>query len=325
MTANMGTPGNPEGLSHWTAKALLSHRLRRGIQNKGRGYGTPFKRQLRNISIPSGLDTLPQGLQTALEQVQERVDKLSPLALTVSEEPPHNDCAGGVVVTNLLDGMRGGDVKLEEPFDNYIPDIALYREGASAPHIVVEVVNTSSSSERKRRFYEGQGIVAFELHTQYVNLHSQALQHATPMYLWPLANLPCGETQRKEVTAIDKYVIGKFKSGEEPFVGIKAYPSGTQGYIFGTYDADADQRWSFGEPEVLAICPTEVAWDSPPMVKPMESRSISKSTFLVYVATVIERMKYFLRDERASTQEKAHYLNLMNYAHDLLAAVNIPD
>ena len=89
MAKNMGTPANPEGLPHWTAKALLAQRLRRGMQNEGRRYGIPFKRQLKNILFSSGSDTPPEFLQSKLGRVQERVDKPSPLALALCEEPPH--------------------------------------------------------------------------------------------------------------------------------------------------------------------------------------------------------------------------------------------
>ena len=323
MTANMGTPGNPEGLPHWTAKGLLAHRLRRGMQNKGRRYGTVFRRQLRNISFPSVADA-PEELQTALGQVQERVDEISPLAFAVFDEPPHDDCAGGFMVVNLLDGMRGGDVKCEEPFGDFVPDIALYREGASAPHAVIEVVHTNSPSERKRGFYEARRIAAFALHVGGED-NIRATVGRTAVRVFALSNAPCGRDIREQIGAIDKYIADKFNSGEHPFVGIKAYRSGAQEYIIGTCDPNDEQEWHYGEPEVLGFCPTPVHWDSPPMITPIEVRSLSKRIFLAYMVTSIERMASFIHEERAGAPEKMAFLTLGSYSQDLLDAVHVPD
>ena len=323
VTANMGTPDNPEGMPHWTAKSLLTHRLRRGMQNQGRRYGTPFSREFRNVTIPDGIDA-PKDLKATLGYLQERVDRISPLAFAVFEEPPHDACTGGFMVVNLLDGMRNGNVKCEEPFGNYIPDIALYRDGASVPHIVIEVVHTNSPSERKRIFYEAQGVSAFVLRVN-ADDDTRGVVGRTAVEVSALSNAPCGRALREEVGELDKYITDRHKSGEHPFVGIKAYSSGTQEYIVGTYDPLIDVEWHDGKPEVLGFCPTPVRWDSPPMLASMEERSVTKHAFLAYIVISIERMARFIHEERVSVQEKIAFLTLGNYAQDLLCAVHVPE
>ncbi len=253
MTTNMGTPESPEGLRHWTAKSLLAHRLRRGMENAGRSYGAPFRRELKNVSISENLDA-SQHLKTTLAHMQDRLDCIPPLAFAIFDEPSHDDCAGGAMIVNLLDGMRSGDVKCEEPFGKYIPDIALYLEGASSPHIVIEVVHTNSPSERKRGLYEAQGIAAFTLHAKGYD-DPRAIVARAAVEVSALSNAPCGRALREEIGALDKYITDKHKSGEHPFVGIKAYPSGTQEYIVGTYDPLKDEEWHYGEPEVWGSAP----------------------------------------------------------------------
>ena len=321
MTANMGTHGNPEGVPHWTAKSLLAHRLRRGMQNAGRGYAAPFSRELRNVSIPCDA---PEDLKSTLRHEQERVDCVSPLAFAIFDEPPHDACAGGFTVVNLLGGMRKGDVKCEEPFGNYLPDIALYSEGASSPHIVIEVVHTNSPSERKRDFYKAEGVIAFELSVD-DDSDIRAVVGRTAVRLSALSNTPCGHAQREKIGALDKYIIDKHKSGYSPFVGIKFHPSGAQEYIKGIYDRLKDEEWHYGEPEVLGFCPTPVSWNSPPRIAPLEKRSLPKSVFLAYMVTNIERLAFLIHDERSTVQEKKAFLTLGRYAQDLLYAMHVRD
>ena len=320
VTANMGTPNSPEGLPHWTAKSLLAHRLRRGMQNSGRYYGTPFSRELRDVRIPDGLDA-PQGLETALGHLSERVNSISPLAFAIFDEPSHDDCVGGVMVVNLLEGMRNGDVKCEESFGDFVPDVALYREDAPTPHVVIEVEHTNPPSERKIEFYKAEGVVAFSLHVNsYTDI--RAAVHRTVVEITALTNAPCGRALREEIGMLDKYITDKHKSGEHPFVGIKAYPSGTQEYIAGTYDPLKDEEWQNGEPEVMGFCITPVRWNSPPRITPLEQRSLTKRVFLAYMVVSIERCVAFFHEAR-SAQEKTAFFTLGNYAKDLLDAVHV--
>ena len=321
MTANMGTPYNPEGMPHWTAKSLLAHRLGRGMQNAGRAYGAPFSREFRKVSIPA---YAPDDLKATMQHEQERVDSISPLAFVIFDEPPHGDCAGGVMMVNLLEGMRGGDVKCEEPFGNYIPDIGLYRKGASAPYIVIEVVHTNRPSKRKREFYKAQGIIAFELHVDNDSDIRGVVGRAS-VSVSSLSHAPCGGALREEVSRNDKYLFDKIKSGEHSFIGMETYPSGTQAYIRGTYDPIKDQHWSYGEPEVFGWCPTEARWNSPPRIAPIEEQSVSKPAFLMDMLMGIERAAYFIHDEKTPSRNKHGWLTLGMYAQDLLYSVHVPE
>ena len=318
---NMGTPNYPEGLPHWTTKALLAQRLRRGMQNEGRRYATPFRRELRNINLPSGL-SVPEGLQGATQRLEDRVDEISPLAFAIFDEPAHDGCEGGVMVLNLLEGMRGGRVECEKPFGNYIPDISLYRNGESEPHVVIEVVTTSEPTEQKKRFYEEQGIVAFVLHVGRDD-NVRAVTGRPAVWVSALSNAPRGRKIREQIGIIDKYIVDKHANGESPFVGIKSYSSHTQEYIYGTYDPHEQHEWQWGDPEVYGFCPTPEVLNSPQMLTPLESRSISKAEFLAYMVIALERTISFYH-ECDTPQEKAVYRALGNCAMDLLDAVNVP-
>lgn len=327
MTANMGTHANPEGLPHWTAKHLLAHRLRRGMQNTGRRYGTPFRRQFRRINVPDGLD-IPKGLETALGGVKDRVDDISPLKFFVFYEPPHDACDGGYMVVNLLAGMRGGDIKCEEPFGDYIPDVSLYREGLPSPHIAIEVVHTSGISDRKKAFYEEAGVVAFKVATdKTVNVRAATARPFNVVEC--IANAPCGRDIRSELGKVEQYTFKQeFAEGVAPFIGLKNYPSGTQQYVYGTWHPLGEQRWSAGEPEVLGLFPTPVVWDSPPMISPIEEHSIKRDVFLAFVVKSIGMNEMFLegKDGRAPTRAEMRAFQMMiDYGIDLLDSVKVPD
>ena len=323
MTGNMGTSGNPEGVPHWTAKSLLAHRLRRGMQNAGRCYGAPFRRELRNVVFPKGAE-VPELLKATLECLEERVDPISPLAFAIFDELPHDDCTGGAMMISLLDGMRGGDVKCEEAFGSYIPDIGLYRKGASVPHIVIEIVHTNRPSERKREFYKAQSVIAFELSVDN-DSDIMGVVGRTAIWVSALSNAPCGDALRKEVSKNEKYLFDKSKSGEHSFIGMKAYLSGAQEYIIGTYDPLEAQHWQRGQPEILGWCPTEVHWDSPPRIAALEEKSISKRVFLMHMLIGIEMAAYFIHDEKTASRNKWGWYTLGLYAQDLLGSVQVSE
>ena len=323
MKVNMGSQGSPESVSHWTAKSLLAHRLRRGMQNAGRLYGSPFRRQLRNIVFPESAE-VPVGLEVAVQRVEERVDPISPLALAVLHEPAHSGCTGGGLIVNLLEGMRGGVVELEKAFGNYVPDVGLYREGESDPLIVIEVVNTNEPAESKLEFYKSSGVMAFQVS---VDDKSDIMYVVgkTDVSVKGLSNVPCGEKVRREVSRNEEYMFDKDRSGESSFIGMKCHPSGSQQYVVGTWDPLEAESWHFGEPEIFGWCPTEVRWDSPPRVRPYGERSISKQAFLMHLVKAIHLAAYFMHDPHTTGQEKSGWYTLGLYAQDLLSCVHVAE
>ena len=267
---------------------------------------------------------MPKALVLAMKKLKERVDGISPVTLGYFDEPAHDGCEGGLMVVNLLEGMRGGHVRLEEKVDSYIPDIALYQDGADTPHVVIEVVNTSPPSDAKRNFYERQGITAYELQVSDGDNILAAVRR-TGVRLHALTCNPCGKRQRAELELIKARLFSHMAENIRSFVGLKTYKNETQEYIVGTYDPSVEQQWSWGEPETFGLCPTEARWSSPPRVNPIETSSLNKQTFMAFMFLCIENFAELWRGEDDERIEKELFKTMVYYSQDLLDAVHVAD
>ena len=129
----MGTPAHPEGLPHFSVKALMAHKLGVALWPKPpREYATFLPSEFRNVSLG---DSMPAALKQALENVMERLYSRPPYSFVIFNEPPHGDCDGGVMLVDLLQGCKDGYVNQEQPFAGYIPDVAVY-SSSDAPKAV---------------------------------------------------------------------------------------------------------------------------------------------------------------------------------------------
>ena len=165
MTNNMGTPAHPEGVPHFSVKALMAHKLGVAVRPKApREYATLLPSEFRDLSFD---DSMPAELKQAFGRVMERLYSRPPYSFVIFNEPPHGACEGGVMVVDVLQGCQGGYVSQEQPFAGYIPDIAVYSSAnAPQPSCIIEVVDTSPPSNQKLKAMEGLGVTIFELGTK---------------------------------------------------------------------------------------------------------------------------------------------------------------
>ena len=276
MEFNMGTPNHPEGVAHWSVKTLMWHKLRMALKAQPRAYGSPLPRELRNIAVPNEWDD-PR-LTQAVERVMDRVDSRPGYSFVYFKEPPHDECEGGSTLVNILEGLRGGKVKMEESFAGYIPDISLYARDADRPSCIIEVVGTRPPSVKKLAAMKRMGITVYILDAK--KLAPLGVMDA-PVLVTRAVNAMCGESLRKEFKQLDHAWGGS----DSPFVGIRNYKSGTQVYLVGEHDPHCDISWGHGEPEVMGLAKREVEWDILPDVKPVaeRTRSISRDLFMSYL------------------------------------------
>ena len=275
MTNNMGTPSYPEGLAHFSVKALLANTLQVSMRKHNpRAYAGLLPSELRKTQVPKDA---PDGLKEALKQVKERLDARPPFYYVVCNEPECPKCDGGVVVTDILAGCGGGRVVQEQPFAGFIPDIAVYRsDNSDRPAFIIEVVNTSPPTARKVNKFASLGIPVYQVNARNQN-PMIVMDDLLPVT--PLGPVPCGKPLRSQLEGIDQF----WASAADPFVGIKFFPSGAQEYIYGEHD-DGDMTWTIGDPEIRGICKMRSAGLSVPMVKPVGNpRHIKRELFVAYM------------------------------------------
>ena len=275
MTYNMGTPAHPEGLPHFSIKALMAHKLGVALRPKARRqYATLLPSEFRDVSLD---DSMPNELKQAFESVMERLDSRPPYSFLIFNEPPHEDCEGGVMLVDILQGCQSGYVTQEQPFTGYIPDIAVYASAdAPLPSCIIEVVDTSPPSKQKLQAMEELRIPVYELGAKEKNPLS-VLEEPVPVR--PLVLPPCGQSLRREMDRLERF----WDEAEDPFVGIKFYPSGTQQYLYGER-TKGSTPWRRGDPEIRGISTLRDGGKSVPHVTPVgRPRTIKRAIFMAFL------------------------------------------
>ena len=275
MTNNMGTPAHPEGLPHFSVKALMAHKLGVALRPKSpRQYATFLPSEFREVSLD---DSMPDELKQAIERVMERLDSRPPYSFVIFNEPPHGDCDGGVMVVDILQGCQGGYVSQEQPFAGYIPDVAVCPSAdAAQPSCIIEVVDTSPPSDQKLRAMERLGVPVYELAARQKNPLS-VLEEPVPVR--PLVLPPCGQSLRREMERLERF----WDQAEAPFVGIKFYPSGAQQYLYGEQETGSTS-WTHGDPEIRGIGRLQHGGKSVPHVTPVgRTRALKRETFMAFL------------------------------------------
>ena len=275
MTNNMGTPAHPEGLPHFSVKALMANKLGVALRPKSsRQYASFLPSEFRDVSLD---DSMPAELKQALQRAMERLDSRPPYSFLIFNEPPHGDCDGGVMVVDILQGCQGGYVSQEQPFAGYIPDIAVYSSADTLqPSCIIEVVDTSPPSNQKLRAMERLGITVYELAARQKNPLS-VLEEPVPVR--PLVLPPCGQSLRREMDRLERF----WDQAEAPFVGIKFYPSAAQQYLYGEQETGSTS-WTHGDPEIRGIGRLQHGGKSVPHVNPVgRPRTIKRETFMAFL------------------------------------------
>lgn len=275
MTNNMGTPAHPEGLPHFSVKALMAHKLGVTLRPKApREYAALLPSEFRDVSLD---DWVPAEVKQAFQRVMERLDSRPPYSFVIFNEPPHGDCEGGVMVVDILQGCQGGCVRQEQPFAGYIPDIAVYPSAdAQQPSCIIEVVDSSPPSDRKLRAMERLGVTVYELGARQKNPLS-VLEEPVPVR--PLVLPPCGRSLRREMDLLEWW----WDQAEAPFVGIKFYPSGAQQYLYGEQEMGSNS-WTHGDPEIRGISRLRDLRKTVSHVNPVgRPRTIKRETFMAFL------------------------------------------
>ncbi len=275
MTNNMGTPAHPEGLPHFSVKALMAHKLTVALRPKApREYARLLPSEFRDVSLD---DSMPAELKQAFERVMERLDSRPPYSFVIFNEPSHGDCDGGVMAVDILHGCLNGYVAQEQPFAGYIPDVAVYPSADSPlPSCIIEVVDTAPPSDHKLRTMERLGVPVYELQARHKNPLS-VLEEPVPVRSLVLP--PCGQFLRREMDRLELF----WDKSEAPFVGIKFYPSGTQQYLYGEQEMGSNS-WTRGDPEIRGISRLQDFWQTAPHVTPVGSpRTINRETFMAFL------------------------------------------
>ena len=322
-TNNMDTPMHPEGLHHFSMKALMTNTIRAALKPRpAREYMTPLPRELR----PSNdLAEMPTGVASVVEAYRDRVDDHPPFYYFVWKEAPHDDCPGGGLVWDVIGACRGGRVEQEVPVAGYRPDISIYAPGADYPSVCIEVIHTSPPSPDKLRRLSELGVMVIAVNARE---NPQVCFHQ-PVVASPLTNPPCGRKQRKTVAEIDAH----WDSVSHPFVGIKFWPSGAQAYMYGEHIPD--EQWEtgsrslvYGEPEVRGLKKKNVLWPSVEHIyDPVRTRSISREGLTDYLMWVKARLFYIIHtrphagDWSPVTKLEA---NILSNCDELLHMIRLP-
>ena len=195
------------------------------------------------------------------------------------DEQPHDGCEGGITLCDLVREMgKNGEVRVESDWLDFRPDIGIYREGEFNPAVVLEVVDTSSPSQRKLSALETEGVEAYKVDVKGMANLRKTLKY-NPMFVEPLANSRCGRGQRDTVGRVVDYWGSLGDQGFHlPWIGCCFYPSGLKKYMYGsTRIADCDS-WSFGDKEIKGIQRDESDWGQPNMIASAgPGRTLSKT------------------------------------------------
>ena len=284
MVNNMGTPGYPEGVPHWSIKTLLAHKLKVALKPKpSRNYAGLLPSEFRNLTIGEGVlerhgKDVADALKDSLENVTTRLDSHPPYSYVAYMETPHNGCEGGLMLVDILRGHRGGQVMQESPYAGFIPDIAIYPPNESDPSCCIEVVDTSLPSERKLIEMTRRGVEVYQVSTKESN---PLVVLEEPVVVTPLVTSRCGKVLRQEIEKVYAF----WEKATDPFVGIRFYPSGTQEYLVGEQqDRYGGPGWSYGDNEVRGLVRLDAAWPSLAHVSPAgRPRTITRELFVDYL------------------------------------------
>ena len=274
---NMGTPNHPEGVPHWSAKELVA----RGIQHS---CDASTSRPPRHYASPSLRNV--QTIKDAIPNAAVDWNDTWPFWYVAYSEPAHDGCEGGIAFVDLVReiGQRG-DIRVEDDWLDFRPDIAIYREDETSPAFVLEVVDTSEPSRRKIDAFKKHGIEAYKLDLKGrgANQGIRPLLKYNPLFVEPLAANRCGQSQRTMVAKVINYWDSLIEQGLRPWVGYYHYPTGVREYGYGGTKPwhDGDTSWKYGDREVVGLQRDDADWGGPDRIIPEgQARTLSKVDWL---------------------------------------------
>lgn len=264
----------------------------------------------------------------ALDRVENRVQPWTGYYYVAYQEPPHEGCEGGVVLKNLLRGMKGGRVAQEEPYAGFIPDIAIYGKGATSPSCVIECVASSPPSQQKVMTLNTQGIPVYVV---------SATKNAWDILHQPVVEVtvagsvvPCGKGLRDNVAHMEQ----EWGSRRNSFIGIRHFPTNAQEYLWGECEEWGEASWSMGDPETVGLKRNthgEGLFPEPTMVMPVKgaTRRLSREVFLDYLMWIRCQCLQIERETRDRAEPEAQQARevmaqILPYVDDLLRMTRHP-
>ena len=194
------------------------------------------------------------------------------------DEQPHDGCEGGITVVDLVrEAGKNGEVRVESDWLDFRPDIGIYREGEFNPACVLEVVDTSSPSQRKLSALETEGIEAYKVDVKGMDTLRKTLKY-NPLFVKPLANSKCGQAQRDTVGRVVDHWNSLIDQGLLPWIGCCYYQSGTKAYMYGGTRIDDDLSWSWGDAEIKGIQRDSADWGKPMRIASASPRRTLRKT-----------------------------------------------
>ena len=278
MINNMGTPGRPEGVPHWSGKELIAGGIRRSqqamISGQPRHYGSP---RLRTAQV----------ITEAFPSAAVDWSDTWPFWYIVYNEEPHDGCDGGITLVDLVRTMGAdGAVRVEDGWVDFWLDIAIYRKGEVNPALVLEVVDTSEPSQRKLAAFKERGVEAYKVNMKDIGGNFRTWLKYNPMLVSPLVTNRCGQKQRDTVAKMVDYWDSLIGQGCRPWIGYYHYPTGTKSFAYGVAnplfsDDGSGRSWTHGQPEVMGIERDVADWGGPIRCEPAGShRTLTKTEWM---------------------------------------------
>ena len=270
MKMNMGTPGSPEDIPHWSTKELIGKKITSAIHSTVATYYMAPSNKLRMVFstvVPS------QALQWS---------DTWPYWYVWFNEQPHDACEGGLTVVDVARAAgKNGEVRVESDWLAFRPDIGIYREGEFNPACVLEVVDTSSPSPRKLRAFETKGVEAYKVNVKSMRGNLRTTIQYNPLFVAPLANSTCGQAQRAIVNRMLVYWTHLFDQGFLSWIGCCFYPTGTKAYMYGGVRDEDGDSWSWGDPDIKGVQMDSCDWGGPMQITSAGPRkTLSKTQWL---------------------------------------------
>ena len=174
-------------------------------------------------------------------------------------------------------GLMGdvGEVRVEEPWRGWVPDVGIYN-GREELVAAIEVVDTNPVDPRKAARFKSEGVEAYVLNVKkFPKGTEQANLAWNPMAMVPIGHPRCGRKQRAVVQTVIDYWYGScsYHPALAPFIGVRRWDeSRTHQYLYGCQIAP--RHWSQKAlDEVNASCKSPIhglSGDDLDWGKPME-------------------------------------------------------
>ncbi len=219
---NMGTPGQPEGVPHWTTKEAVGHDIRNALLAAD-VQQPPTANYFDNRMVETIAGCLPEFMVN--------YTTANPFYYLTYNEPPHDGCNGGAMVVDIV--REAESVEIEGWWWGLRPDISVYGTEKGKPAVVIETVDTSEPSPRKLAQYQDERIESYRLDTRDLGVPAKQTLKYGLLLVDPLTHPRCGKRQRNGIAKMIADWDRGSANGLLPFLGYAEYESGVLEYAYG--------------------------------------------------------------------------------------------